>query len=538
VTATKEPEIRESYSPGEQSSLPELLALAASPDEPAALIRALRSSWTSLVATDGASVRALMDGLPAELWDSDPWLVGGYAATWRSVGSTSRSAALPYFEAAFGHVTEATPVPIRVGLELHYAAALRSLGRITEAHAAATRAGDLLAADSSMPLQWRIWFRARVALQVGIALYHLGDYDAAKTDLRTAAGLAASLFVAERVECFASLALLEYTLGEFDTASGYVEQARGAAGDSGLLHSPFGAPALISQLLITVERNLLDEAEELASDVARASARSDWEPLGAYSRAAISIISELYVDGLDLLRQCLQSYRTWRSPGPIVTLSEGLRATILLRLGQTDTAWDILGALSPTQRHANCPARFIAHLRYVTGDASGTLAALRDCTALGDAHSGRTLVDVHLLTAAANYRLGNPALADLSFDQALILAAHNGMRIPFRLVPGDDMRMMLERAAERQQPDAVRALFTDVDVWGSAAPGDSAPQLSDREREIVRALLSGSTVPEMADALFISVNTVKSHLKSVYRKLAVSSRPAAVKRARELGLHL
>jgi len=45
-------------------------------------------------------------------------------------------------------------------------------------------------------------------------------------------------------------------------------------------------------------------------------------------------------------------------------------------------------------------------------------------------------------------------------------------------------------------------------------------------------------VPEMADALFISVNTVKSHLKSVYRKLAVSSRQAAVKRARELGLHL
>ena len=145
---------------------------------------------------------------------------------------------------------------------------------------------------------------------------------------------------------------------------------------------------------------------------------------------------------------------------------------------------------------------------------------------------------MHLLTAAANYRLGNPALADLSFDQALILAAHNGMRIPFRLVPSDDMRMMLERAAERQQPDAVRALFTDVDDWGSSAPGDSAPQLSDREREIVRALLGGSTVPEMADALFISVNTVKSHLKSVYRKLAVSSRQAAVKRARELGLHL
>ena len=518
--------------------MPELLALAAPSHDPAALVRGLRSSWTSLVATDGAGLRAIMDALPAELWARDPWLVGGYAATWRSLGSPSRSAALPYFEAAFAHVTDDTPLPIRVGLELHHSAALRSLGRIAEAHAAATRAGDLVAADTQMPLQWRIWFRARVALQIGIALYHLGDYDAAKTDLRTAAGLASSLFVAERVECFASLALLEYTLGEFDRASGYVEQAREAAGESELLHSAFGAPALVAQLLITVERNLLDEAEQLAPAVAAATARSDWEPLGYYCRAAVSIISELYVDGLDLLRQCLQSYRTWPSPGPIITLSEGLRATLLLRLGQTETAWDILGALSPTQRHANCPARFIAHLRYVTGDVAGTLAALRECAALGDAHSGRTLVDVHLLTAAAHYRLDNPALADLSFDRALILAAHNGMRIPFRLVPNDDMRRMLERAAQRQQPDAVRALFTDVDDWGSASPGDHQPQLSDREREIVRALLRGNTVPEMADTLFISVNTVKSHLKSVYRKLSVGSRQAAVSRARELGLHL
>ena len=526
------------YTTGEESSIDELRHFAASPGGPDALVKALRVSWTTLVATDGVALRELIDGLPAERWDRDPWLVGAYGATWRSLGSPSRSAALPYFDAAFSMFTDATPLPARIGIDLHYSAALRSLGRLDEALAAADRAAALVQPDTTMPLSWRIRFGAKASLQRGIALYHLGDYDSAKTELRTAAGLAeSSLLLVERVECYAALAMLEYSLGEFDVAAGYAELAREASGSSGLLESPFGAPALVAELLICVERNRLEHAEELSPVVAAAAERSDWEPLAFYARAAVSIISELYVEGLDLLRRCLQSYRKWSPPGAIVTVSEGLRATLLLRLGQTDTAWDILGALTPTQHHANCPGRFIAHLRFITGDPAGAIAALKDCVALGESHSSRTLVDVQLITAAANYRLGNPAIADVSFDRALMLAAHNGMRIPFRLVPSDVMRTMLDRAAQRPQPAAVRELFADVEDFG-VQDGDGGQQLSERERDIVRELLRDRSVSEMADDLYISVNTVKSHLKSVYRKLGVGSRQAAVKRARELGLQL
>ena len=517
----------------------ELLALAAAEGGSDTLIRALRTSWTTLVATEGAAIRGLMDGLAPEQWDADPWLVAAYGATWRSVDSPSRSAALPYFDAAFAAIADDTPLPARLGIELHYSAALRSLGRLQEAFEAADRAAVLVAPDRTMPLAWRIRFGAKAVLQRGIALYHLGEFDAAKTDLRTAAGLADSnLLLAERIECYGALSMLEYSLGEFELATGYVSLARDASATTGLVQSPFGAGALIAELLIAVERNRLGEALALAPLVEAASARSDWEPLGLYSRAAISVISELYVAGLDLLGRCLQSWRKWDPPGFIVTVSEGLRATLLLRLGQRDLAWDILGGLEPTQHHANCPGRFIAHLRLVTGDASGTVAALADCVALGDSHSSRTLVDVQLLLAAAHLRLGNSALADLSFDRGLILAVRNGMRLPFRLVPGDDMRGMLDRASQRPQPDAVRDLIADVGDWGADSADHGLVQLSDREREIVHALLRGHTVSEMADELFISVNTVKSHLKSVYRKLGVGSRQAAIQRARELGLQL
>ncbi|MEU6847129.1 LuxR C-terminal-related transcriptional regulator [Streptomyces sp. NPDC046716] len=61
-----------------------------------------------------------------------------------------------------------------------------------------------------------------------------------------------------------------------------------------------------------------------------------------------------------------------------------------------------------------------------------------------------------------------------------------------------------------------------------------AEQLSPRERDVLDRLAQMMTTEEIAAELYLSVNTVKTHLKSVYRKLAVTRRSAAVRRAREL----
>jgi LuxR family maltose regulon positive regulatory protein len=58
--------------------------------------------------------------------------------------------------------------------------------------------------------------------------------------------------------------------------------------------------------------------------------------------------------------------------------------------------------------------------------------------------------------------------------------------------------------------------------------------LSSREREVLRYAAEMLDTTEIAAVLFISVNTVKSHLKSIYRKLAVTHRGEAVRRARQL----
>lgn len=60
--------------------------------------------------------------------------------------------------------------------------------------------------------------------------------------------------------------------------------------------------------------------------------------------------------------------------------------------------------------------------------------------------------------------------------------------------------------------------------------------LSDRELEVLQVLAQGGTNQAIADQLYVSTNTIKTHLKNIYEKLGVSNRRAAVTQARELDL--
>ena len=74
----------------------------------------------------------------------------------------------------------------------------------------------------------------------------------------------------------------------------------------------------------------------------------------------------------------------------------------------------------------------------------------------------------------------------------------------------------------------------------SAQPnGDTAPLLDDlstAELRVIRYLPSNLKAPEIASELFVSTNTIRTHLRHIYAKLAVHGRAEAVARARELGL--
>ena len=98
-------------------------------------------------------------------------------------------------------------------------------------------------------------------------------------------------------------------------------------------------------------------------------------------------------------------------------------------------------------------------------------------------------------------------------------------------------------------PDGAEAQWARLDLLrlrlgtGAGSAADQAGQgdgqrLTDREMTVLRMLRGTMPVAEIAQELKLSANTIKTHTRAIYRKLAVSSRPAAVIKARELGLLL
>ena len=83
------------------------------------------------------------------------------------------------------------------------------------------------------------------------------------------------------------------------------------------------------------------------------------------------------------------------------------------------------------------------------------------------------------------------------------------------------------------RPAGVKVCATPSSHSGSSA---LVGKLTDRERDILYYLPTHLRSAEIGAELFLSVNTVKSHMRAIYRKLGVATRAEAVVRARELSL--
>jgi ATP/maltotriose-dependent transcriptional regulator MalT len=100
--------------------------------------------------------------------------------------------------------------------------------------------------------------------------------------------------------------------------------------------------------------------------------------------------------------------------------------------------------------------------------------------------------------------------------------------------PAVSDRASLEVSAElaRLQGE-ISALEARLAAPAAPAPNELAETLSEREQEVLRLLAAGMRNNEIASALVVSTNTVKAHIKQIYRKLGVNDRVQAVNAARQ-----
>ena len=150
-----------------------------------------------------------------------------------------------------------------------------------------------------------------------------------------------------------------------------------------------------------------------------------------------------------------------------------------------------------------------------------------------------TIVVTHLLAGLAYRQIGDQRAANQAAERALGLAEADRLVLPFAITGS---RELLEALPRHETAHA--ALLADIlDVMhGSslAAPGQQpsplTEELSPSELRVLRYLPTNLSRPQIASELSVSVNTVNTHVRSIYAKLQARDRSSAVQRARDLRL--
>jgi LuxR family transcriptional regulator, maltose regulon positive regulatory protein len=154
-------------------------------------------------------------------------------------------------------------------------------------------------------------------------------------------------------------------------------------------------------------------------------------------------------------------------------------------------------------------------------------------------------IEASLVEAVANQELADHTAAVGALRRALDLAAPESYRRVF-VEGGTPVRLLLADhlnwdSTHHPLVGAVLERLRAAEPAGPAGGGPAAPAalvvpLSEREQVVLRYLSSRLSAGEIADELYVSLNTVKTHIKSIYRKLDTNRRWDAVKRARQLQL--
>jgi LuxR family maltose regulon positive regulatory protein len=227
------------------------------------------------------------------------------------------------------------------------------------------------------------------------------------------------------------------------------------------------------------------------------------------------------------------------APHPLVGRARTMQLYVLARLGDTERAEQNLAELSEHDRERGETRIATAVLRLAQDDPDAATAALAPVLD-GSAPliSLPWLAQAFLLEAIARDTLGDQAVAGRTLERALDCAEPDGALLYFLLhpVPG-----LLERQAQHGTGHAalvaeIQSLLAGTRPAPPAGPRPPLEPLRESELRVLRYLPTNLTAPEIAGELYVSLHTVKTHMRNLYAKLGTHRRAETVARARDLGL--
>jgi LuxR family transcriptional regulator, maltose regulon positive regulatory protein len=382
--------------------------------------------------------------------------------------------------------------------------------------------------------------RALALLNLGIAATWSGSYRRARAALEDSIALAQH---AEReylvFSALGPLSLLEALSGSLRRAARLAHEAIGLADRHGWGSLP-SSSAYCALAICAYHWNSVPDATRYL-DRAESSGRTAGEPIlmlvelmrgllalqhGDHERAGTAIVSAREIAG------------DREVPPRLATALACAEGVATIAAGHPDEALEMISESG----HRAEVELVRARLALAGGDprAAVTLTQNAISDAAGRLHPA-TEVELRALAAVAQHQRGDHGAALELLEQALALAEPEGYQSPF-LTIGAPLRELVARRI--RAGTAHRALAGELgealDPHAAASSGRRGAlvlePLSHRETAVLRFLPTALSKAEIASEMFVSVNTVKTHMKNIYRKLDVTDRAQAVRRARTLHL--
>jgi len=383
-----------------------------------------------------------------------------------------------------------------------------------------------------------------------VALLNLGTVEAwslalpdAERHLREGAALARRIGRPYlEVSCLAQVAFAS-KIHPFATTQQRCREAIALAETHGWGTEPVIAPALVTLASTMVWTGEFDQAERWLQRTAQA-VQTDTGPdirlLLHITTATMRICRGRRREALDELAAAERLQSALAGPHALASLVTGWLLATQARLGMSREASAALAALADERARSAEIANARAVIRLTDGDPGGALTELRDVLdGTAPAVGYVTLVEANLIAGLAHRELGDQHAANQAAESALELAEADRLVLPFAMTGSRELLAALP--VHNTAHATLRAGILDALVGAPLAPRDQpllgrAEALSPGELKVLRYLPTNLSRSEIAAELSVSVNTVSTHIRSIYAKLQVSDRSAAVQRARELRL--
>ena len=505
-----------------------------------------------------AALHGWLEALPDEVVRVRPVLSVGYAGALLAVGELEGVEAwLRDAERCLGGAGSPAPSAkmavndeefrrLPAGIELYRSALAMARGDVLGTVRHARRASDFSPEEDHL-------VRASAAGMSGLAFWTSGDLEAGHSAYaECVAGLRRAGHIADIFGCSIALADIRLAQGRLGEAMRTYEQALQGAAEQGGPVLRGTADMHVGMSEVHRERDDLNAAtqhllrsQELGEHTGLPQNRYRWRVAMARIRQAEGDLA----GAVELLNEAERWYMGDFFPN--VRPIPALKARVWIAQGSLGEA---LGWAREQGLSADDDLSYLREFEHITL-ARVLLARYQDERAERSLHEATRLlerllaaaeegsrtgrvIEILVLRALAHQTLGDIPAALACLERALTLAEPEGYVRVF-IDEGPPMAALLRAAAKQETGrNYVRRLLAAVTETedGSPVRQDLIEPLSERELEVLRLLGTDLDGPDIARELMVSLNTVRTHTKHIYAKLAVTSRRAAVRRAAELGL--